>query len=123
MVMSKTKQGVSLDQVTAGWSDARRARVEARAQELIDQEMGLRTIRKALGKTQVEMAKSMGVAQGDVSRLEGQEDMLLSTLDKYVRAAGARLRLVVDLPNHGTVELADLRQLAPGKVSTKALAS
>lgn len=121
--MNKAKRGVSLDEMMAGWSAERRARVEARARQLIDQEIGLRAVRKALGKTQVEMAKTMGIAQGDVSRIEGQEDMLLSTLDKYLRAAGARLKLVVELPNRGPVELADLRQLAPAKTSAKALAS
>ena len=68
---------------------ARRRKVEARAAELIAEEMTLRQLRKARKPTQVRMAKALGVTQDSVSRLEKHSDLLLSTLRKTVQARGA----------------------------------
>lgn len=56
-------------------------------------------IRKAAGKTQVQVAEAARMAQGDVSRLESQEDMMLSTLKRYAEALGARVEVAFELPN------------------------
>jgi transcriptional regulator with XRE-family HTH domain len=40
------------------------------------------------------LAKRLGVNQGQVSRIERQEDPRLSTLEKYIEALGGRLELV-----------------------------
>jgi predicted transcriptional regulator len=45
-------------------------------------------IHKAADLTQVELATQMGVAQSEISRIEGRHDMLLSTLTSYLHAAG-----------------------------------
>jgi DNA-binding XRE family transcriptional regulator len=49
----------------------------------------LAMIRRAASLTQVELAEKLGVGQGAVSRVEGRDDMLLSTLLGYLHAAGA----------------------------------
>jgi DNA-binding XRE family transcriptional regulator len=54
----------------------RRRRVEARAGELIAEEMSLRELRKAMHKTQVQLARKTGKSQVTLSRLERQSDML-----------------------------------------------
>jgi DNA-binding XRE family transcriptional regulator len=51
--------------------------------------MNLAMVRKAAHLTQVEMAKRIGIPQGNVSRLENSDDMLLSTLAAYLQATGA----------------------------------
>jgi hypothetical protein len=56
---------------------------------------GLAAIRKAADLTQVALAAEMGVAQSEISRIEGRTDMLLSTLVSYLSAAGERPRVVV----------------------------
>ena len=61
---------------------ARRKKVEARAEVLIAEEMSLRDLRKAMNRTQVEMAKALEVGQDTVSRYEQRSDMLLSTLQE-----------------------------------------
>ena len=48
-------------------------------------------IRKAVGKTQEQVAETADIPQGAISRLESQEDMMLSTLERYAAALGARL--------------------------------
>jgi DNA-binding XRE family transcriptional regulator len=55
----------------------------------------LAAVRKAADLTQVELAKAMGVAQSEISRIESRPDMLLSTLANYLAAAGDRPRVVV----------------------------
>lgn len=54
----------------------------------------MRELRAIAGKSQVEVAAEMGVAQGEVSRLEGRSDTKLSTLERYVRALGGEIEIV-----------------------------
>jgi transcriptional regulator with XRE-family HTH domain len=55
----------------------------------------LSSIRSAAGMTQVQLAAALGTTQGQVSRLERQSDMLLSTLRAYLSALGADASLTV----------------------------
>ena len=50
---------------------------------------GLAEIRKFAAQTQSELAERMGIGQAAVSRIEGRDDLLLSTLAEYAAAAGA----------------------------------
>ncbi len=84
---------------------AQRKKVEARAAELIAEEMTLRELRKARKLTQVRMAKALGVTQDSVSRLEKRSDLLLSTLRKTVQAMGGNLSLVAEFPDRTPVVL------------------
>jgi hypothetical protein len=89
-----------------------RRHVEARAQELIAEEMTLRDLRKALGRTQARIAKQTGKPQAVISRMERQSDMLISTLDHFIGALGGRLRLIAELPNRRTVCLSGFGDIA-----------
>lgn len=60
----------------------------------------LAAVRRAADLTQVELAKAMGVAQSEISRIESRPDMLLSTLASYLAAAGDRPRVVVTIAGH-----------------------
>jgi transcriptional regulator with XRE-family HTH domain len=82
---------------------AQRKRVEARAAQLIAEEMTLRALRKARKRTQVQLAKKLGVTQDSVSRMEQRSDLLLSTLRKTVEAMGGHLSLVAEFPDHAPV--------------------
>ncbi|MCL2850102.1 MAG: helix-turn-helix domain-containing protein [Micrococcales bacterium] len=53
-------------------------------------QMHLAAVRQAGHLTQVELARRLGVGQGNVSRLENRPDMLYSTLLAYLHAAGAQ---------------------------------
>ena len=74
--------------------------------------MSLRDLRKALGKTQVAMADRLGIKQENVSRIEQRSDMLLSTLNSYLRGMGGRLRLVAEFEGRPPVELTGLADVA-----------
>ena len=118
--------GRSVDELIAGLPKARRLKLEAKSQqlarEMIDRADSLGEIRKALCKTQVEIARELGVGQGAVAQLERRSDLLLSTLQRYLRAAGAELSLVVhtregkDIMLHG---LGDLSASAKGAPKTR----
>lgn len=88
--------------------EERRARVEARADRLIAEEMTLRDLRKARDLTQVRMAELLGIGQDKLSRLEGRADMLLSTLRSYVQAMGGDLEFVARFPDRPDVPLSGL---------------
>jgi transcriptional regulator with XRE-family HTH domain len=57
----------------------------------------LAEIRRAAGRTQVELATAMQTSQGQISRIERQSDLLLSTLCAYLTALGSEARLVVSV--------------------------
>lgn len=92
---------------------AQRKKVEARAEQLIAEEMTLRELRAARRLTQVRMAKKLGITQDSVSRLEKRSDLLLSTLRKAVEAMGGDLSLVARFPDRPAVVLAGLAESEP----------
>lgn len=85
-----------------------RKAIEARAAQLIAEEMTLRDLRHALALTQEAMAKSLGINQENLSRLERRSDLLLSTLSSYVEAMGGNLRLIAEFPDRPPVSLTGL---------------
>ncbi|MGA2135838.1 MAG: helix-turn-helix transcriptional regulator [Bryobacteraceae bacterium] len=89
---------------------AQRKKVEARAAQLIAEEMTLRELRKARRLTQVRMAKRLGITQDSVSRLEQRSDLLLSTLRKTIEAMGGSLSLIAEFPDRAPVLLAGIAQ-------------
>ena len=91
-------------------SSAQRKKVEARAAELIAEEMTLRELRHARKLTQIKMAKTLGVTQDSVSRLEKRSDLLLSTLRKTVEAMGGNLSLVAEFPDRAPVVLSGIAE-------------
>lgn len=60
----------------------------------------LAELRERVQKTQVEMAQALGIRQPTVAGMEKPgRDLKLSTLKRYVEAAGGTLRLDVELPD------------------------
>ena len=104
--------GKTLDEVLSSLPEARRRKIDARAKELLAEEASLQDLRKAMGKTQVQMAKTLGVGQDAISRVEKRADMLLSTLGAYVKGMGGELRLVAEFPGRPPVRLTGLEPLA-----------
>jgi transcriptional regulator with XRE-family HTH domain len=95
----------TLEQELGKLPKKRRARVEARATEIMTEELSLRELRKALDRTQVELAKRMGVGQDTVSRCEQRTDLMVSTLARYVRAMGGTLSIVAEFPDRAPVRV------------------
>jgi DNA-binding transcriptional regulator YiaG len=95
----------------AQMSPERRAKIERRAAELISEELSLRELRRAHGKTQSAVASRLKVGQDTVARYEQRSDMLLSTLDRYLKAFGGRLSLLAEFPGRAPVRLKGIGDL------------
>ena len=98
---------------------AQRKKVEARAAELIAEEMTLRELRNARKLTQVRIAKKLGITQDSVSRLEKRSDLLLSTLRKTVEAMGGSLSLIAEFPDRAPVVLSGIAEDDPEPKPTR----
>ena len=57
----------------------------------------LAAIRRATGLTQTQLAANLHVGQAQVSKIERQGDMLISTLASYLTALGVDAQLVVEV--------------------------
>lgn len=57
----------------------------------------LAAIRRTTGLTQVELAATLGVGQAQISKVERQSDMLISTLAAYLTALGVHAQIVVEV--------------------------
>lgn len=104
----------NVDEIVKSLDPSRREKVEARAAQLIAEEMTLRELRKARKLTQVRMAKKLGITQDSVSRLEQRSDLLLSTLRSAVQALGGRLSLVAEFPDRLPVLLSGISEREVG---------
>ncbi|MBK1664482.1 transcriptional regulator [Rhodospirillum rubrum] len=93
----------------------RRKTVEARAADLIAEEMTLRDLRKAHALTQQRMAEVLDIGQDSVSRLEKRSDLMLSTLRGYIAAMGGTLEIVARFPDRPDVIVTGLSDLADEK--------
>jgi DNA-binding XRE family transcriptional regulator len=89
---------------------AQRRKVEARAAQLIAEEMTLQELRRARGITQQKIAKSLNIGQEGVSKIEKRSDLLISTLRKTVEAMGGSLSLVAEFPDRDPVVLSGISE-------------
>ena len=98
----------NVDDIIGKLKPTQRKKVEARAAELIAEEMTLRELRHARKLTQVRMGKALGITQDSVSRLEKRSDLLLSTHRRTVEAMGGNLSLVAEFPDRQPVILSGI---------------
>ncbi|MEA2874646.1 MAG: hypothetical protein QOH67_4950 [Hyphomicrobiales bacterium] len=94
-------------------SPGRRKKVEARAAQLIAEEMTLQQLRHARHLTQQKIAKSLNIGQEGVSKLEKRSDLLISTLREYVEAMGGNLSLIAEFPDREPVLLSGIIEHDP----------
>jgi DNA-binding XRE family transcriptional regulator len=104
----------NINDVLKGIPVARRRKIEKRAAELIADEMTLQELRKARAMTQVRLAKSLGVAQKQVSEIEKRTDMHISTLRRSIEAMGGKLSLIAEFPDRAPVMLAGIAAIEKG---------
>ena len=76
---------------------ARAARVEEYKRAIYDA-LALAELRKERDITQTDLAKVLGVSQTNVSRIEHESDLYVSTLRSYVEALGGKLELRAVFP-------------------------
>lgn len=91
--------GRTLEQILETEKPVVKAQAEAQAKAML-LNIQLAKIRALAQKTQAEMAETLDVKQPTVAGIErvGQ-DLKLSTLKRYVEAAGGKVRLDIELPD------------------------
>jgi DNA-binding XRE family transcriptional regulator len=98
-------------EIMAGLPAERRSKIQARAAELHGEVEGLKALRLLTKRSQEQIAQSLGVKQPSVVKIERQTDLYLSTLRRFVEAAGGTLELRVELPGKGVLHLTGLGEL------------
>jgi DNA-binding transcriptional regulator YiaG len=73
--------------------------------------MPLAELRQALHLTQQQLASTMEMEQGNLSKLERQTDMYVSTLRRYVEAMGGSLEIVARFPE-GAIAISQFGEMA-----------
>ena len=106
--------------LVAQMPEERQARIAAKTRQLID-EMPLQELRRALDLTQQQVAASLGINQVAVSKMEGQTDMYVSTLRRFVEAMGGELRIVAHFPE-GNVEISQFKRESEPELAEPATA-
>jgi len=113
------QMGRTLNEVIDKLPPDRQARIASLAEKKMDEMIAhattLTDFRKAVGKTQVEVAKELGIKQNAVSQLEQRSDTYVSTLRRFLQSLGLTLELSVvskngtriNLPNFHPWEEAD----------------
>lgn len=101
----------SLDDVLAAMPEERRARIKARAADKVREIEGLKALRKLTRHSQEQIAQSLGVKQPSVLKMERQADLYLSTLRRFIEAAGGTLELRVELPGTGAFTLTGMGEI------------
>ena len=102
---------VTHEDIMASLAPERRARIEARAAEELAEIEGLKALRLLAERSQEQIAASLGIKQPSVHKIERQADLYLSTLRRFVEAAGGTLELRVELPGKGTLHLTGIGQI------------
>jgi len=72
--------------------EVRQERISERVRKTLAA-MPLDELRKARQMTQTKLAKTLGVNQSEVSKIEHRTDLYLSTLSEYVEALGGKLEI------------------------------
>lgn len=104
-------KGPLLQNLWDGLPEDRKQRIQAQAKELEAHYLTLHELRRRAGLTQARVSETLNMPQSNVSRLEKNSDMLISTLRSYIEAMGGKLHLTVELPNKPPIVLAGLGDL------------
>ena len=96
--------GRTLEQILATEKPEVVAKANTMAEEVL-LNIHLAELRERVNKTQVEIAQQLNIKQPTVAGMEKPgRDLKLSTLKRYVEAAGGKLRLNIELPDGSQYE-------------------
>jgi transcriptional regulator with XRE-family HTH domain len=75
--------------------------------------MKLGEFRKARRLSQAQIAASLGLCQGDVSKMERRAELYVSTLRRFIEAAGGELEVIAKFPDTAPIALEFLTDSVP----------
>ncbi len=119
--------GRNIDDVIQSLPPERQKKITSASHKKVDDMLAhattLTDFRKAVGKTQAEVAKSLGINQNAVSQLEKRSDTYVSTLRRFLKSLDLTLELSVVNQNGVRVDLPNFLQWPAGSVDDDAEAS
>jgi transcriptional regulator with XRE-family HTH domain len=89
----------SISELTKDFSPERKARIEKGGELLLMEYDLVSKLRKDRELTQKELADILEIRQSAVSKLESQNDIMIQTLDRYIRALGGELEIRAKFPD------------------------
>lgn len=89
----------------------RRAELDRRFKELVNEVESLKELQRISAKSRAKIAKTLKISQPAVAKIEKQTDMYLSTLRSYVEAMGGELDVIVRLPDRAPVRVKSLEDV------------
>ena len=92
----------SYEILRAHMSPERRAQNDREIQKLLA-EIALQDLRQALDLTQAQVAEVLAYNQTAANQVEGQSDMYVAALRRYIEALGGHLKLVASFPDREVV--------------------
>lgn len=107
----RIEMGRTRSEIMATLPEARRAAIEAHVTDLHAEVEGLKALRLLAQRSQEEIARGLGIKQPSVLKIERQTDLYLSTLRRFVEAAGGTLELRVELPGTGVLRLTGMGEV------------
>jgi len=99
------------EEVMAAIPPERQARIAELSAELHAEVEGFKILRKLAQLSQEQVAHSLGIKQPSVLKIERQTDLYLSTLRRFVEAAGGASEQRVELPGKGVIHLTGMGEL------------
>lgn len=63
----------------------------------------LKELRLAVGLTQLDLSRRLGIGQSTISKIEQRADIQLSSLQKYLKALGSHLQIDAIFPSHSEI--------------------
>jgi DNA-binding XRE family transcriptional regulator len=95
----------TLDEFIAELPAQSQSWIEHEAARLIAEYETLQSIRKSRKITQKQLAERLNISQVNISKVENNSDMMLSTLKAYVTALGGELKMQISFPDKKVVPL------------------
>jgi len=114
-VPKATVLGRTLNEVIAAMPPESQARIAEQTAQLQADVEGLKALRKLAQRSQEQIAQSFGVKQPAIVKIERQTDLYLSTLRRFVEAAGGTMELRIDLPGTGAFTLTGVGEIEAAK--------
>ena len=100
----------NFDKLKKEMKPANLQKAKTRAKEMMA-EMLLAEIRKEAGFTQEDLALAVGIKQPSLSKLESQEDMQISTLQKLIQALGGELEIIAHMSG-GDIRIRQFKEVS-----------
>ncbi|HEY4079248.1 MAG TPA: helix-turn-helix domain-containing protein [Burkholderiaceae bacterium] len=101
--------GRNLDDIIESLPEERQRKIKALSAQMVEEMIAhaqtLTDFRKAVGKTQAQVAKELGIKQNAVSQLEKRSDTYVSTLRRFLKTLDLSLELSVVAKNGARINL------------------